>query len=603
MAGHTIVCGLDPLGLRIVEELHGFGEPMIVLDTKPDPRLGAVVEGWGIPYRAIGASIPEALMAAGIATADAVVCAHAEDVVNLELALFARSARADVRVVVRLANEVVRGAVAADNGPGAVLNVADLAAPSVVDACLRKPTHRISIAGRECFITTAQLESDATLRQAFGDLGPIAITRGVENPYAGDVVACPPRDTEMAKGDWAALIGTADELRQHGLAPERHAFAHLHIRPPRRRNPFARFRIAVVDLWQDVDPNFFRAMAAMLTLMAASTLILRYTYNQPGMSYVDAWYFTVETIATVGYGDFNFIDQPSFLRIFAIFLMVCGIANTAVLVAFLSDLLVSRRIAHTAGRRRARTMKDHVLIVGLGVFGIRVAADLISRGKEVVVIESNTDHRHLAAAEELDVPVVFGNATLREDLAAAGVTRASAVAVLTSNEMVNIEVGLVVRNMLGERWTERPGIPGVPVVLRVFDLPLGQVVAQRFGFKNVRSTVELSAPWFIGAAEGLDVMATFSVWQQSFMVGAVSVQAGSVLAGTRLLDLSAATRVVAIAHAATGETEHNPRRESRLHPGDVAYLIGPYAEIMAVLRLGRAPRDGADSGFEHAESL
>ena len=32
------------------------------------------------------------------------------------------------------------------------------------------------------------------------------------------------------------------------------------------------------------------------------------------MTWVDALYFSTETIATVGYGDFNFSDQPTWLR-------------------------------------------------------------------------------------------------------------------------------------------------------------------------------------------------------------------------------------------------------------------------------------------------
>ena len=60
----------------------------------------------------------------------------------------------------------------------------------------------------------------------------------------------------------------------------------------------------------------------------------------------------------------------------------------------------------------------------------------------------------------------------------------------------------------------------VPIVLRVYDRTLGAAVAHRFGFENVRSTVDLAAPWFIGAALGLQVVGTFSVGQRSFMVGA-----------------------------------------------------------------------------------
>ena len=49
-------------------------------------------------------------------------------------------------------------------------------------------------------------------------------------------------------------------------------------------------------------------------------------------------------------------------------------------------------------------------------------------------------------------------------------------------------------------------------------------------------------------------------------------------------DLGATIRVVAIARHGTDRLEHLPRRATRLHGGDAAYLVGPYQEILAVLR-------------------
>ena len=46
--------------------------------------------------------------------------------------------------------------------------------------------------------------------------------------------------------------------------------------------------------------------------------------------------------------------------------MFAGVTTTAVLVAFIADLLLSRRFAHSAGRRRARHLRNHVIVVGLG---------------------------------------------------------------------------------------------------------------------------------------------------------------------------------------------------------------------------------------------
>ena len=133
-------------------------------------------------------------------------------------------------------------------------------------------------------------------------------------------------------------------------------------------------------LLRDFDPGLYRALATFLTLVSVSTVVLWNGYSLPGMSMLDALYFSTETVATVGYGDFNFVEQAPWLRFWAIFMMLAGITCTAVVMAFLAEMLIRRRQPRSIGRRRARGLTDHVVVVGLGAFGIHVAGDLVAAG-------------------------------------------------------------------------------------------------------------------------------------------------------------------------------------------------------------------------------
>jgi Trk K+ transport system NAD-binding subunit len=550
MVGHFIVCGDDALGIRIVDELNNAGA-----------RVASVQS-------------PAGLAAAGVADAQAVICADDDDELNLEIALLARQANANVRVVARLANSVLRSAVAEDNGAGAILDVADLAAPSVVEACLARTTHTISAAGVDFVISGTDVPRDGTLRDIYGDLAPVAVIHGEKSASPGHVAACPGRDLRVHEGDWTAVIGTADELAAQDIA-----VAKPFPTTRRHRSAVRRAIDAARAFREDLNPMFYRALAASTTLLVFATVLLRFTYQRPpGMSWIDALYFSTETIATVGYGDFSFIEQPTWLRLFGILLMFAGVTTTAILVAFVADVLLSRRLSYSSGRRRVRHLRNHTIVVGLGSFGIRVVSDLVSAGYDVAVIERNDDNRFLSTAARLNVPVIFGDSTLRETLESARIHEARAVAVLTQDDIVNIETGIVLQEMLGDR--------DAPIVLRVYDRTLGAAVAQRFGFENVRSTVDLAAPWFIGAALGLQVLGTFSVGQRSFMVGGVDVQPGSDLAGTKMADMSTQTRVIAITRPGTPVRLH-PRRDTKLIAGDTAYLVGPYRELLDTLRKGQ----------------
>jgi Trk K+ transport system NAD-binding subunit len=581
MHRHFIVSGDDALATTVADELKNVGATVVRL-------LDAETSEAGVGGELALADVSEAL---------AVVCAGDDDARNLEIALLARKANPNVRVVARVANEVLRGAIANDNGPGAILDVADLAAPLLVEACLSQTTHRFDAAGIEFVVSGTRASRDATLRELYGDLAPVAVIHGDDAPEPGELDICPGRDQRVHAGDWAMMIGTAAEIAAQGIKIPG-------ATRTRTRHPWPRRMLdAVRGVVSDVNPTFYPVFAATLLVLISSTIILRFGYEAPPtMGWVDAFYFTVETMTTTGYGDFSFVNQPTWLRTFSTMLMFSGVTTTALLVSFVADVLLSRRFLFASARPRVRHLRNHIVVVGLSALGIRVVTNLTAAGYDVAVIEINEENRYLSAVRDLDVPVIFGDATLRQTLKSARIGRARAVAVLTRDDMINIEAGIVMTEMLGKRTTARQHWTEVPLVLRVYDRALGFAVAQRFGFDNVRSTVELAAPWFIGAAIGLQVLGTFSVGQRSFVVGGMQVAGGSELDGLRMYELSTHTRVIAIT-TSNGLVKLHPRRDARLHADDTVYLVGPYRDLIDTLRRGRPPRPpGADESQQEAKA-
>jgi Trk K+ transport system NAD-binding subunit len=571
MHHHIIVSGDDALATIIVEELKRAGARVVKLDNAELANVGVARE----------------LARAEVTGAVAVVCAGDDDATNLEIALLARRANPTLRVVARLTNDVLRAAVADDNGPGAIFNVAELAAPSVVEACLSHTTHPFEAAGLKFVATGSETSRDGSLREIYGDLAPVAIIRGENSPTPGEVLACPTRDQRVHAGDWTVVIGTAQAAVESGMKVRKPTGTR--VERPRLRRAVDAIRVVL----NDFNPAFYPALAAACVLLATSMIVLHYNYQRPRMSWIDALYFTVETITTTGYGDFSFGHQVIWLRLFAALLMFSGATTIALLVAFIADVLLSQRFVVAAARPRVRHLRNHIIVVGLSELGIRVVTDLVRTGHDVAVIERDEENRFLSMAHELDVPVIFGDATLLQTLESARVDRARAVAVVTRDDMINIETGIILSEMLGPRvLPEVNRLAEVPLVLRVYDRALGFAVAQRFGFENVRSSVELAAPWFIGAASGLEVLGTFSVGQSSFMVGAMRVAPGSELDGLAMSDLSTQIRVIAFTRQ-DAPVELRPRRSHRLRAGDTVYLVGPYRELLSTLRRGLPPRQPA----------
>jgi Trk K+ transport system NAD-binding subunit len=574
------VCGLDGIGVTIVEQLHRSGQQVVVLEQFTKPSQLQSVSSWTTAVVGSKGSLAQTLDAAGISAASAIVCVVAQDLQNVQLALQARHMNAQVRVVSQLGNNAVRRAMAADNGPGAVIDGATLAAPAIVEACLGRRLHEMQF-GTTTFVAATVPVEGGTLRSIFGDLAPVAVTRPVEgtNPT---VFACPGRDFVTEAGDFATMLGTPDELAMRGIAFETNPAQRERPRPGARIRQFPSTVRAAIG---EFDPGVYRALGALVTLVTISTVLLHLGYKKPGMSVLDGLYFSVETVATVGFGDFSFANQDPELRLWAIFLMLAGITTTAVLMAYVADFLISRRLNLSIGRRRARGMSGHVIVVGLGAFGLQVAARLQSVGKQVVVIERDERNRFLSEAATLDLPIIFGDATSAVTLESARLHDAAAIAILTSNDMVNIETGIAVRDMLGDEWTAG----SLPVVMRVFDQSLSQTISARFGFQNIQSIEEITAPWFVAAALGLEVLGAFSVAQQPFTIGRLTIAWESALVGVEMQGLSASTRVIALHRRATGALEHPPRRGTRFAEGDMAYIVGPNDELIEVLRTATAP--------------
>ena len=593
--GHVIVCGLHGVGLRIVEQLNLSGVPAVVVDDNPDLRLARALFGWGVPHISGSPRNPEVLAEAGLPGAAAVICTLEDDLRTLETALLTRELRADVRVTVQLANPAVGRAL--QGIAISVLDVGGLAAPSIVEACLRSP-QEIRLAGRRFWAARTLAPRSATLRELYGALAPIAVLPA----DGGEAVICPGRDHQVTTGDDVTLFGSLEELRAARLAGGSPgapgAWAGAAGSRPARQLRYVRHLAA--SLVQAADRRLALALVALFTVVVAATAALRLAFHLPGgqrMSLLDAAYFTVETVTTVGYGDFSFRHQAAWLMAGAICLMLLGALFVAVFFAMLTNTLVSRRIEESLGRRRVTGLSGHVIVIGLGAVGMQVVRRLVAEGADTVVVEQSDSNRHLGQARALGVPVVIADATQPQTLESVSLASASAVAVLTSDDLANLETGLAVRDQLGERWAS------TPVVLRIFDQQLAGSVRANFGFSYVRSTAALAAPWFVGAALGLDVLSTFYAGDEPLLVARLTVTPEGGLSGLAMADLAARTRVLALSRASDdGSLEYPPRRGTRFRAGDRAYLIGPYEELLAVLRRDRPSPQAPDLAPQPAPS-
>jgi hypothetical protein len=227
------------------------------------------------------------------------------------------------------------------------------------------------------------------------------------------------------------------------------------------------------------------AAAGLVVLVAIGTFYFAGVLRLP---LIDSLYFVCTTITTVGYGDITLRGAPAFAKLAGMALMFGGTAFMAVFFSLLTDWVITRRLSVLRGRVQVRG-RGHVVLVGGGNVGFRVAGLLRLRGFRVVVIDRNSEGRHVDAMRATGYQVVLADATGDGVLELAGVRRAAAVLALTDSDATNLHVALRVRAIC----------PDLPVVMRVFSPELAAHVAERKGARSL-SPVAVAAERFAAAA-------------------------------------------------------------------------------------------------------
>ena len=88
-----------------------------------------------------------------------------------------------------------------------------------------------------------------------------------------------------------------------------------------------------------------------------------------------------------------------------------------------------------------------------------------------------------------------------------------------------------------------------------------------------------SDPSVVGAALGVEVVATFVIAERTFMVARMQVGEASGLVGVTMGELGGHTRVVAMQRS---EGHVVPRRAERFRAGDLAHVVGPVDDVIAL---------------------
>jgi hypothetical protein len=223
----------------------------------------------------------------------------------------------------------------------------------------------------------------------------------------------------------------------------------------RRASPGAGVRI--VD---DALRLMVMAGTVLLATLIVQTVITIVALHE---GLVNALYFSTRALATVADAPRAELS-PDWFKLVSTLTTVVSVLMVAIFTAALVRRLSRPSLSTLFGPRRV-PWRRHVLLVGFGQIGFRLAQELHNRGIPVVALERDIEAPCVRLARQAGIPVAIGRGDDREMLELLGIRHCAVVAAVTSDDLANVSIGLAANDV----WLD------VPLVLRLGD---GDVAAE-----------------------------------------------------------------------------------------------------------------------------
>jgi voltage-gated potassium channel len=252
------------------------------------------------------------------------------------------------------------------------------------------------------------------------------------------------------------------------------------------------------------------------------------------------------------------------LQLFHFFMPVIGIIILAQGFADFGSLLFNRRARTKEWEMAiASTMRKHIVLIGLGHLGYRVAQRLYEMGEQVVVIEITPGTHTTEAARDMGIPVIQADARHPGSLEAANIKDARTIILASQNDAMNLQIALKARSLN----------PKVNVVVRIFDEDFAHALQEQFGFTALSAT-EMAAPVFAAAAAGADVTNPISIEGQQLSLARLIISKSSILATKTVgyVEDNYHLNIILIRH--DHQSEMHPTDSCPLQAGDTLAVLG-----------------------------
>jgi voltage-gated potassium channel len=261
-----------------------------------------------------------------------------------------------------------------------------------------------------------------------------------------------------------------------------------------------------------------------------------------------------------------------YLGIFYFIMPVIGLIILAQGVTEFSVMLFNRRARGKEWEIAvASTYNNHIILVGLGHLGFRVAQELINMKQDIIFVEANPKADLIATVKEMGIPVIQDDASHETTLESAGVQRARAIILCTQNDSLNLKVALKAKHLNKD----------IHVVLRIFDDDFAHALQEQFGYTAFSAT-GMAAPAFAAAASGVDMTRPITVEGQSMSLAHLKIEPASLLISQTVSEVEQKYNLSVVFIRRNSMSDFHPPADYCLSDQDVLAVLGGPSEIRAL---------------------
>ncbi|PEN03853.1 potassium channel protein [Bacillus wiedmannii] len=289
------------------------------------------------------------------------------------------------------------------------------------------------------------------------------------------------------------------------------------------------------------------------------------------ISLFQAFWMTMITVLTVGYGDAVPVTQAG--KVFALLIIPVGVGIVTYAIGVVAAMIIEGNLFHAVRRKKMdkqiAQLQNHIIVCGCGRVGLQVVHELQEKKIPFVVVDKDE-----SILEKEKLLYVHGDATEDQVLHHAGISKAAGLVAIVANDAENVFITLTARGLND----------AIKIVARA-EKPETEDKLKRAGANKVINPSSMAGIHIAkGIANPLTVHYIDTVLygvEQSFVIEEIAVGKGSILASKSLLESDVRNQfdVTILAILRNGNVIHNPTGQEKLQEHDMIIVFGSVEKL------------------------